>query len=153
MESYRPKNMIRACSNCGRETGWIEAEYCMRCQKFNELAQPFLTIIKPPRRSANKKAVAWRYHLKRKYRMTEEEYDRLLQRQGGKCAVCGVLPNPRGRRLTVDYDNELSKVRGLLCTSCRVGISLLDRGHLKAAVNYLLSLRSETQECSDPKAE
>src|SRR5690242_12716661 len=46
----------------------------------------------------------------------DAEYQRLLEAQGGHCALC---PNePKTRRLHVDHDHKTGRVRGLLCYRC-----------------------------------
>ena len=48
--------------------------------------------------------------------VTDAEYARLLEAQGGHCALC---PNtPKTRRLHVDHDHATGEVRGLLCYVC-----------------------------------
>ena len=48
--------------------------------------------------------------------VSDAEYARLLEAQGGHCALC---PNtPKTRRLHVDHDHATGKVRGLLCYRC-----------------------------------
>lgn len=43
-------------------------------------------------------------------------YKRMLEAQGGHCALC---PNrPKTRRLHVDHDHKTGAVRGLLCHTC-----------------------------------
>lgn len=59
--------------------------------------------------------------LRRKYGLTVEEYESLLEGQGGACALCGV--KPEGRRLLVDHDHETNRVRGLLCTRCNSALA------------------------------
>lgn len=63
-------------------------------------------------------------HLKAKYNLTEDEYLRLLDAQGGVCAICGKAETVRRGaaepRLSVDHDHETGRVRGLLCQSCNV---------------------------------
>jgi len=56
-----------------------------------------------------------RHHLKEKYGITLEEYDRLLAAQGGVCAIC---QQPSLKTLHVDHDHETGKPRGLLCFTC-----------------------------------
>ena len=68
------------------------------------------------------------------YGLTASEYNELLTSQNGLCACCGK-DNGR-RRLNVDHDHKTGTVRGLLCTSCNVGIGALGDsldGILKAA--------------------
>lgn len=48
---------------------------------------------------------------------TLEDYEKLLEAQGGVCAICGIPPTPK-RALCVDHCHSTGKVRGLLCTKC-----------------------------------
>jgi len=48
--------------------------------------------------------------------VTDAEYARLLEAQGGGCAICGNPP--KTRRLHVDHDHRTGQVRGLLCHRC-----------------------------------
>ena len=52
--------------------------------------------------------------------VTDEDYARMLDAQGGGCAICGNPP--RSRRLHVDHDHRTGKVRGLLCFRCNRGL-------------------------------
>ena len=62
------------------------------------------------------------------YGITEAQYNELLERQGGGCAICGRTQeeNGRARYLSVDHDHRCCPgkkscgkcVRGLLCLRC-----------------------------------
>lgn len=54
--------------------------------------------------------------LAREYGITVEEYDRMVEAQGGRCAICERPPG--ANRLAVDHDHATGHVRGLLCPSC-----------------------------------
>src|SRR5438094_9480440 len=56
-------------------------------------------------------------HLKRKFGISLEQYEEMLAKQGGVCAICGAPP-PEGTSLHVDHDHETGEVRGLLCFPC-----------------------------------
>lgn len=57
-------------------------------------------------------------YLKRKYGITEADYQAMLQTQGGKCAICGRPPKP-GKNLCVDHEHSKARtIRGLLCFRC-----------------------------------
>jgi hypothetical protein len=73
-----------------------------------------------------------------KYGMTIEDYDAMLETQGGVCAICAG-PNQRDRRFDVDHDHKTGRVRGLLCSRCNVGIGLFkdNQGMLSSAIVYL----------------
>ena len=58
-----------------------------------------------------------RYHLKRRYGLTVEQYDEMLAAQGGVCAICGRPPRD-DISLHVDHDHETGRVRGLTCFRC-----------------------------------
>ena len=67
---------------------------------------------------------------------TIEEYQALMDRQEGRCAVCQELST---RTLCVDHDHISGKVRGLLCHDCNTGIGKLkeDVKILSRAIQYL----------------
>ena len=87
-------------------------------------------------RADHKEEVA---HTKRRiaYGITPEEYSRLLESQGGVCALCGGESLTRG--LAVDHNHETGEVRGLLCGSCNTALGLLkeDVELLFKAIKYL----------------
>lgn len=56
-------------------------------------------------------------YLRRMYGITEEEYQQVLDHQGGKCAICLKRP-AAGKNLHVDHDHRTGVVRGLLCVVC-----------------------------------
>jgi Autographiviridae endonuclease VII len=56
--------------------------------------------------------------------MTQEEYDRMLVSQGGRCAICGKLP---GRvRLVRDHDHRTGRIRGLLHARCNRALGVFE---------------------------
>lgn len=69
------------------------------------------------------------------YGMSQENYDTILEAQGGVCAICGGV-NPSGRKLSVDHDHETLDVRGLLCVGCNTSMGFVDR-HREAIIRYL----------------
>ena len=79
--------------------------------------------------------------------VSQADFEALLQRQGGQCAICKV-DQPGGQGTWhVDHDHGHcsgarscgSCVRGLLCTRCNTGIGLLmdDPSILRAGAQYL----------------
>lgn len=64
----------------------------------------------------------------------------MLAAQDGKCAVCGTgKPGDRSESWSIDHDHVTGAVRGLLCTSCNLGIGQLgdDPDRIRAALNYV----------------
>jgi hypothetical protein len=72
--------------------------------------------------------------------LTVADYNALLERQGGGCAICGRPP--KTRRLDTDHDHTTGEVRGLLCHRHNRGLTWFgdDPAQLLAAARYL-SLR------------
>jgi hypothetical protein len=54
----------------------------------------------------------------RKYNLTQQDYNKMLEAQGGKCKVCREHGPLNGRSLDVDHDHKTGRVRGLLCPRC-----------------------------------
>lgn len=57
-------------------------------------------------------------YLRNKYGITSEQYNELLKKQDGKCAICEKHHTAFPRRLAVDHNHHTGEVRGLLCTYC-----------------------------------
>lgn len=51
------------------------------------------------------------------YGLTSEEYWKVYEYQGGKCAICQRATGKR-KKLSVDHDHSTGEVRMLLCTRC-----------------------------------
>lgn len=70
----------------------------------------------------------------------EDDYEFLFISQNGKCAICGTHQDTMERRLSVDHNHETGEVRGLLCSSCNLGLgAFLDSpALLKNAILYLV---------------
>lgn len=74
--------------------------------------------------------------LMRFYNMSKEEYDKLFEKQTGKCAICF---SESKTKLCVDHSHATGKVRGLLCKKCNSAIGLLQDNteFLYRAIKYL----------------
>ena len=57
----------------------------------------------------------WNSHLKKKFGITADQYNRLLAAQGGHCVFCHRIKEENGNRLAVDHDKQTNRVRGILC--------------------------------------
>lgn len=86
-----------------------------------------------------------RKYLLRKFNITLEEYNELLDKQGGVCAICGdeerVIRRAKSGKemLAVDHCHDTGKIRGLLCFKCNTGIGALGDSveGLERALSYL----------------
>lgn len=110
----------------------------------------------------------WSRYLWTTYRMTEDQYNTMLEQQGGRCAICRTdkAGHKRGRsngRFSVDHDHSCCDtytscgkcIRGLLCHACNTGIGFLRDNPkiLRAAIKYVTappgmpSAESEDEDC------
>ena len=76
------------------------------------------------------------------YGLTEDDYAKMLEVQGGVCAICGGKPSgcgKSGQRLHVDHDHATGQNRALLCDRCNLGLGKFgdDPVKLHAAGAYL----------------
>jgi hypothetical protein len=84
---------------------------------------------------ASKRKVAYR-----QLGVTDEDYFAQLERQDGRCAICGrPEPTQSRERFCWDHDHETGRPRGLLCIPCNLAIAHLSesRETFLAAMAYL----------------
>lgn len=88
---------------------------------------------------------SWLNRMWRNYKMTEDDYNKLLAHQEGLCAGCGAMEDHR--RFTVDHDHSCCPtektcgecVRGLLCNQCNriLGMVCDSTTYLVGLIEYL----------------
>ena len=73
-------------------------------------------------------------NLKKLYGINVEEFDAMVSRQGGLCAICRI-----GKATNTDHSHATGLVRGILCNKCNLGIGLLleDPAIFQRAIDYL----------------
>lgn len=82
----------------------------------------------------------WVRNLKSQYGITESEYIDILKAQKGACAICGTSESSSTKRFAVDHNHDTGEVRGVLCSSCNLGLGNLgdSPNRLISAFRYLL---------------
>ena len=107
----------------------------------------------------NKKRSAWKKanpeanqksnrnnQLLKRYGITFDEYESMLDAQGGKCGICGTKENYSGHTgyrkdwsWSVDHCHKTGKVRGLLCNNSNRALGLFkdEVNTLKSAISWL----------------
>jgi hypothetical protein len=116
---------MMTCRDCGRELPLAafprhknyvtgHANNCIRCKNLTQL-----------------------------YGMTQADYERMSQEQGGRCACCGGPGDNRSdwrkHPLHIDHDHATGKVRALLCGTCNLLLAWLepDPSRAEKALAYL----------------
>lgn len=107
-EDMRLKRSKKIVEQAPAGTSW-----CAACQSFRDL------IDFPKGGTTCRACGSARAHeamVAKTYGITGDDYEALLKRQGGKCAICRA--RPKSKRLAVDHDHKSGAVRGLLCSRC-----------------------------------
>lgn len=125
---------------------------CLRCGEWKD-GQGFYEAIHTSdgRQPDCIECYLWRNTM-RNFNMTREEYEALLESQGGVCAVCSDAPG--WRRLSVDHDHSCCPdsgkscgkcVRGILCGKCNSALGNADDDveRLRALIAYLESWKHD----------
>ena len=81
------------------------------------------------------------YNIKKRYGITQSDYDKMFVEQNGKCAICGSseIKRTNSKHFCIDHCNTTNKVRGLLCRDCNFAIGLFKDNikTLENAIQYL----------------
>jgi hypothetical protein len=90
--------------------------YCKECKIINNRENWNKNKHKHIEQRANS-------HLINTYGITLNQYQNILDRQNGVCAIC--QQKSEKIKLAVDHDHNTGKIRGLLCRDCNQAIGLL----------------------------
>lgn len=101
--------------------GWAWDVYCIECRRSD--CQNYSVSNRAKRNARLRK---WRKDnpllakkkdrraaLKTKYGITEDDYQRMVKNQKGRCMICDEK-----KKLFVDHSHVSGKIRGLLCQTC-----------------------------------
>ena len=137
-EKFRPKSPEkRAEYNANRRKKYAN-DPAMQ-QQYREAAKAWSAANPEKRKSQRVK----------KYGIDGAKYDAMLLRQGGRCAICLSVEtgDKRGSRFHVDHCHSTGSVRGLLCSSCNLGLGKFrdSTESLKRAIEYLESAKNRTR--------
>lgn len=79
-------------------------------------------------------------HLRKKYGLTVDTFNRLVEKQGNRCAICRE-EFVKETDTNIDHCHTTGRVRGVLCRWCNIGLgNFKDNVELlQEAVSYLVS--------------
>lgn len=125
------------CRDCGAvldSTNWAPS---FRVRKIKQ-CRSCLALSRKANRERDRAAERRRYQARgrfKPYDLTPDEYDALLARQGGVCAICRTRPPT-----DIDHDHATGQVRGLLCRACNLLLGMANdtTERLRAAISYLI---------------
>jgi len=163
---WESEDQVKSCNHCGKPFTMLTAfqKYCsdacryssrkidhspIPCKVCGKMFIPALLhqatcslkcwCVNYSRRRVNHSRLT---SLRVKYGMTMQDYQDLVKKQDGRCAICGNLPQGRckgDRELHVDHDHQSNKIRGLLCMDCNLALGGFhdNAQSLRQAVGYL----------------
>lgn len=104
---------------------------CKDCTKLQLDSLPNIPYSEFSEEQKARAAKKTRKHLLKKlYGLTLEDYDRMLEEQHGKCAICKtekVGGKHKTNTMIVDHDHKTGKVRGLLCNYCNIMAGMMEK--------------------------
>lgn len=120
---------------------------CAGCRDWKSAGSFHKDAHRPDGLQARCRACIRSEMLVRTYGISVAQYEVMLSRQGGGCAICGVGESSDGSFLAVDHDHACCPdtkscggcVRGLLCRSCNQGLGCFrdDIERMRNAIEYL----------------
>lgn len=127
------------------QSGYMSPAICVECHKDARKAK--MAKSQKERRARNGHSEWYRNYMRlRNYNMTQEQFEELLAKQGGVCAICGS-DSPGEKSWATDHDHTCCEApptcgkctRGLLCHKCNRMLGLVNDNPdiLLAAVEYL----------------
>ncbi len=150
--------LVQRCSRC--EQRLVQADFApcnwgrggRWCRPCNAVYQSAHAKVRGPRDREPRPQDPDRRRdtrLRSVYGITLDDYDEMLRKQDGRCAVCRCMPSEirfhgRDPRLHVDHCHETKVIRGLLCPDCNMGLGKFSNSPeaLRAAAAYLESAPS-----------
>ena len=84
---------------------------------------------------------------KRRYGITSEVVDGMIEKQDGCCYICGDKPsNHKYTGLKVDHCHKTGEVRAMLCNGCNSGLGMFGDNieAMKKAIEHLMENINET---------
>ncbi len=130
---------VRVCFQCKKEKT-ISEFYRSNTRYYQRECKQCNTIRKGKwHKTENGKRSSANTKLKRRFGITIEQYEQLLQNYCKKCSICGSTTSDHGHRLAIDHDHRTGEIRGILCKSCNLGIAHFrdDPYLLEGAILYL----------------
>lgn len=118
------------CKKCSHNECYNEKSGRKRCKECQRVL-----MRKTYQTDAYRTKNRLRHRLKRRY-CTNEQYEKMLIDQDGKCKICDLKFD---KNLRVDHCHNSKKVRGLLCDKCNCGLGFFKDSKvlLMKAIEYL----------------
>lgn len=109
-----------------------------RKEYYNNNKEKLAKYRKEYRQRSNVKKNAAEYYLLQKYGITMEGRNKIIDDQGGRCAICECELD-MAKNTCVDHDHKTGRVRGVLCNNCNKALGFIQDNPeiISRMVNYL----------------
>lgn len=134
---------IKICTVCGVEKpiteyylrskkGTTPKPHCKECERIK--SRKYHTDHPLPKEIKRERS------LRKSFGIGLKDYNEMLVKQGGCCAICGTDSCSTGKSFAVDHDHQTGRIRGLLCRSCNTALGQFKDSiaMLQEAIKYLL---------------
>lgn len=125
---------------CNTKRGWAFRPRCILCDR--EESRLYGTNNKSRRNKrlrdyrkknlGKMKVLEKKGRLKHKYKISIEDYEKMLQAQGGKCFLCG-----KEKKLVIDHCHKTGVVRKLLCHGCNTVLGKVESREIEKFEKYI----------------
>ena len=115
--SYRQKEKLQ------RQAKMSTPAEKIRRQKYKQTEKGKISNTKY-KKSDKGRLTYLKSHLKRRYNLTVDEYNSIMERQNYRCDMCGELLE--GSKISLDHNHTTNKVRGIVHQSCNWIIGVLE---------------------------
>jgi hypothetical protein len=141
-KAYRKK--YRLC-----HTERIKEQTKIYYHKHKERLNAYSTLWQKQHKEARKQQ-----HYKKKYGITLEDYNKILDSQSGICAICQqteVISTGKTKKINplgIDHCHKTGRIRGLLCSKCNIGLGFLEKltVPIERYFNYLNQNKEKNQD-------
>ncbi len=122
-KTQRGQWKYRCVCDCGKEldaaTGWLRSGRYKSCGCYSaDMARTRLTVHGKSKQYEHERGT----YVLRKYGLTAEQYNAMLDSQNSKCPICGYKFGQKKGDVHVDHNHTTGQVRGLLCDKCNRGL-------------------------------
>lgn len=133
-----PRRGTKSCGCLKSESGRKNSHLARAGLKAKRESPEYQEALAKSRAKEARRSKRTRFnsYLKREYGLTLEQYEKMLDGQNGKCAICLREPT---KKIHVDHCHASGAVRGLLCNGCNAGIGCFEEDveRMKLAIKYV----------------
>jgi hypothetical protein len=137
------RNECKPCFQLQAKGRYDSAEAVARVKEWREKnADRFRAYQAEYRARPERKRAMRDLYYQRTFGISADDFDAMLEAQGGGCAICGERPD-REASLHVDHCHDTGRIRGILCLNCNQGLGKFDHDPelLQRAADYLAAGR------------